>query len=258
MSLPTWTPAALASEAGRLSGKFWRMVEAQHFVSTLKLVDTIEEQALLEELAETVKPHVPPECAEFDYLLSTPFRYGSPYPGGSRFRRAGYTDGVYYCSVTVGTAVAEMAFYRLLFYAESPGLPFSDRAAEYTAFAAEIETQSAIDLTAEPFASQRRTWCDPVSYKACQALADAGREAGIEAIRYESVRDPGGGINLAVLRCRAFARREPVARETWRMRISRTGIAAVAEFPRRMLGYPIEVFGNDPRIAAFLQLQGAS
>jgi hypothetical protein len=234
------------------------MVEAQHFVSTLKLVDTIEEQALLEELAETVKPNIPPECAHLDYLFSTPFRYGSPYPNGSRFRRAGFTDGVFYCSGAVETAIAEMAFYRLLFYAESPGLPFSDGAAEYTAFAADVAAHTAIDLTDEPFVSQRDIWRDPVRYETCQALAEACREGGVDAIRYESVRDPGTGINLAVLRCRAFAKAEPVARETWRMRISSTGVAAVAEFPRRMLGYPIENFRNDPRIAAFLQQRNPS
>jgi hypothetical protein len=258
MSLPIWTPAALASEASRLSGRFWRLVEAQHFVSTLKLVDTIEEQALLEELAETVKPHVPPECAHLDYLFSTPFRYGSPYPGGSRFRRAGFTEGVYYCSQTVETAIAEMAFYRLLFYVESPGLPFSDRAAEYTAISAEITTHSAIDLTSGPFALHRDTWRDPIGYETCQTLADACRESGIDAIRYLSVRDPAAGNNLAVLRCRAFAKSAPAARENWRMRISRTAIAAIAEFPRRAMEYPIEVFVNDPRISAFLKQQGAS
>ena len=258
MSLPIWTPAALASEARRITGRFWRVVEAQHLVSTLKLVDSIDEQVLLEELADAVKPRIPLECAGLDYLLSTPFRYGSPYPNGSRFRRAGFTDGVFYCSGAVETAIAEMAFYRLLFYVESPGLPFSDAAAEYTAFAAEIAAQAAIDLTDEPFVSQRDIWRDPLRYEACQSLADACREIDVDAIRYESVRDPGIGINLAVLRCRAFAKGEPVARETWRMRISGTGVAAIAEFPRRALEYPIEIFRNDPRIAAFLQQRSVS
>src|SRR5713226_1830685 len=77
MSSRTWTPDALSSEARRLSGSCWRMVEAQHQVSTLKLVDSIEEQAALEQLVEQTKPNVPRECQHLDYLLSTPFRYGS-------------------------------------------------------------------------------------------------------------------------------------------------------------------------------------
>lgn len=86
----------------------------------MKLVDTVEEQSLLEDILEASKRPFPPECAGFDYLLATPFRYGAAYPHGSRFRRAGFTEGVYYAAAKVETALAEMAFYRLLFYAESP------------------------------------------------------------------------------------------------------------------------------------------
>jgi hypothetical protein len=85
-------------------------VEAQHQISTLKIVDTLEEQALLETLLEESKPVLPPECKGLDYLLATPFRYGAIYPHGSRFRRAGRTLGVYYASEAVETAISEMAF----------------------------------------------------------------------------------------------------------------------------------------------------
>src|SRR5690554_4559167 len=108
MSLPIWTPAALSSEGRAVSGRFWRLVEAQHQVSTMKLVETVEEQALLEELLEETKPAFPPECAGFDYLLATPFRYGAAYPHGSCFRRAGRTLGVFYAAAGVETALAEM------------------------------------------------------------------------------------------------------------------------------------------------------
>ena len=150
MSLPTWTPGALSSEAVRLEGKYWRMVEAQHRVSTLKLVDTLDEQALLEDLLEESKPVLPPECAGLDYLLATPFRYGAVYPYGSRFRRAGRTLGVYYAALSVETALAEMAFYRLLFFAESPATPLPGNAADYTAFSAAVATERSIDLTRPP------------------------------------------------------------------------------------------------------------
>ena len=106
MSSRTWTLAALSSERRALSGTCWRVVEAQHKVSTLKLVDRLDEQALLENLIEETKPPVPPECDGLHYLLATPFRYGSPYPRGSRFRRAGWTPGVYYASATTATAIA--------------------------------------------------------------------------------------------------------------------------------------------------------
>src|SRR6266852_4166632 len=58
MSSSTWTPAALSSNARALFGLCWRMVEAQHHVSTLKLVDTLPEQAILESLIDGAKPRV--------------------------------------------------------------------------------------------------------------------------------------------------------------------------------------------------------
>src|SRR5215469_7653183 len=117
MSSSTWTPAALSSDRRAIAGTCWRLVEAQHHVSTLKLVNSVGEQAVLEELIEATKPPLPPECRDLHYLLSTPFRYGSVYPTGSRFRRAGMSEGVFYASEKPQTAVAEMTFHRLLFFA---------------------------------------------------------------------------------------------------------------------------------------------
>lgn len=205
MSLPIWTRDALSSEFRRFEGPCWRLVEAQHRVSTLKLTDSLAEQALLEELIEDTKPAVPSECRHLDFLLATPFRYGAVYPAGSRFRRAGRTPGVYYAAEAPATAVAEMAFYRLLFFAESPATPWPSGAAEYTAFSAGIATDRLLDLAAEPLSRDTAIWTDPLDYAGCQAFADTARAADAEVIRYRSVRDPAGGFNLAVLTCRAFA-----------------------------------------------------
>lgn len=250
MSLPIWTPAALSSELRAVSGRFWRLVEAQHQISTLKLVDTLEEQALLENLLEESKPALPPECVGLDYLLATPFRYGAVYPHGSRFRRAGRTLGVFYASEKVETALSEMAFYRLLFYADSPATPLPANAAEYTAFAAPVATSAALDLTLPPFDRDRAIWTDPLNYEACQALAEAARAADTEAILYESVRDPRHGRNLALLTAKAFSAREPAERQTWRIRLSASGVQALCEFPKQRIGFARSDFGGDPRIAS--------
>ncbi|NTJ46367.1 RES family NAD+ phosphorylase [Agrobacterium rhizogenes] len=248
MSLPIWTPDALSSEARPMSGRYWRLVEAQHQISTLKLVDTLEEQALLETLLEESKPALPPECAGLDYLLATPFRYGAIYPYGSRFRRAGRTLGVFYASEQVETALAEMSFYRLLFFSDSPGTPLPANAAEYTAFAAVIATKQAVDLTLAPLERDREAWADPVNYEACQSLADAARAGKVDAILYQSVRDPKGGKNIALLTAHAFAAREPVERQTWRIRLSPAGVQALCEFPKARLGFARSDFGDDPRM----------
>jgi len=246
--LPIWTPDALRSSAGRYENRCWRLVEAQHRVSTLKLADTLAEQALLEDLIEETKPAIPPECGKLDYLLATPFRYGS-YPKGSRFRRAGRTPGVFYAAERAETAVAETAFYRLLFFAESPATPWPRGTAEFTAFFAQIRTGACLDLTKHPLSSDRGAWTHATDYAACQALADAARASEIEVIRYESVRDPGHAANIAVLTCRAFARPRPQDRRTWSIRVSARGAQAICEFPVIRLEFDRASFAADPRIA---------
>jgi RES domain len=250
MPSTTWTRAALSSSARVLSGLCWRIVEAQHHVSTLKLVDTLDEQRLLEGLIEGTKPMVPPDCRHLHYLLFTPFRYGAVYPNGSRFRRAGITEGVFYSAQAVETAIAEMTFHRLLFFAESPLTPWPQNPAEYTAFAAEYRTKKAIDLRRGRFRAHSAAWANPVDYSQCQALAEAARIAAIEIIRYRSVRDPKRGTNLALLTCRVFKNPQPLSLQTWRIRLGATGAQAICESPKSGLAFGRETFAADPRIAA--------
>jgi len=248
MSRPILTPAALRSEARPFRGQAWRFVEAQHRVSTLKLVDSLAEQTALEEILEETKPPVPDACRHLDYLLSTPFRY-RPYPHGSRFRRAGLTPGVWYGTERPETAAAEMVFYRFIFYAESPATPFPDDAADYTAFCADLATPVSLDLTAGALAADHDLWAHLTDYAPCQQLTEAARKIGAEVIRYASVRDPDGGANLAVLTCPAFAAPQPVDRQTWRIRIGQSGAQAIREHPNLGLEFGRDSFGTDPRLA---------
>jgi hypothetical protein len=244
--LPTWTTTALAPEIRRVSGHCWRVVEAQHVVSTMMLVDTLEEQALLEQILDDSKPKVPAECRHLHYLLFTPFRYGAPYPKGSRFRRAGLTPGVFYASAQPATAVAEMAFWRLLFYAESPGTPWPANPGEYTAFSVRYSAGKGLDLMRPPLNRDADTWTHPTEYAPCQALADTAREAGVLAIRYQSAR--AAGPNVALLTCAAFASREPVERQSWRIDVGARGVRAICHFPEQRLSFDRTAFARDPRI----------
>lgn len=248
MSSSTWTPAALSPETRALSGTCWRLVEAQHRVSTLKLVDTVEEQAILEERIQATKPPLPPGGERLHYLLSTPFRYGAPYPTGSRFRRAGLTEGVVCAAEEPRTAVAEIVFYRLLFYAESPDTPWPANASEYTAFSAAYGTAKGVDLTKGKLARNKAAWTHLTDYAACQALADTARAASIDVIRYQSVRDPQRGANVALLTVEAFARPKPVSQQTWHIRLSATGAQAICEAPKTGMTLDQTVFAADPRI----------
>jgi hypothetical protein len=248
--LRTWTPAALSSERRAFSGLCWRVVEAQHRVSTMKLVDTLSEQHLLESILDATKPPVPPECEPLHYLLSTPFRYGAPYPAGSRFRRAGLTPGVFYASANVATAVAEMAFHRLLFFADSPQTPWPADAGDYTAFSTRFRARAGLELGHPPFEAERARWTHPTDYAPCQALADAARDAGVDVLRHPSARE-AAGVNVALLTCRAFAVREPIERQTWRLGLNAHGARAVCDFPDAHLEFTRDAFANDPRIRGF-------
>jgi hypothetical protein len=245
----TWTRAGLSSERRGLSGVGWRVVEAQHRVSTMKLVDTLDEQSALETLIEGTKPLIPPDCQHLHYLLATPFRYGAPYPSGSRFRRAGMTPGVFYASRAPSTAIAETTFHRLLFFADSPDTPWPLDAGDLTAFSVRFRTTAGLDLTTQPFDADRAHWTHPTDYAFCQALADTAREADVEVLLSRSAREMGG-VNIALLACRAFSRPEPLERQTWRLNLNPHGARAVCEFPELRLEFTRDAFANDPRIAA--------
>jgi len=217
----------------------------------MKLVDTLEEQSLLESIVDVTKPPVPTECVALHYLLSTPFRYGAPYPTGSRFRKAGFTAGVFYASKAVTTAVAELAFHRLLFFADSPGTPWPSDAGDYTAFSVRFRSAACLDLSAPPLDAARLRWMHPTDYAPCQALAETARDAGVDVLRYPSARDRGG-VNVALLTCRAFAARAPLERQTWRISLNAHGVRAICDHPDAALAFDRQAFAADPRIAGLV------
>lgn len=252
-SRPARSPASgasarLAALSRPVSGLCWRVVEGQHHVSTLALLDNVAEQARLEQLLEATKPPLPLECRDLNYLLFTPFRY-RPYPHGSRFRRAGLSPGVFYAGAQVEAAIAEAVFYRLLFFAESPTTPWPANASEHSAFSVKYGGKG-LDLTQAPLARQRRNWMHPTDYAPCQTLADQARAAEVEIIRFASVRDPQHRMNVALLTCRAFRSKAPIDRQSWRIRVSSSGAQALCEFPRTSADFGRGAFSADPRIAA--------
>lgn len=249
MSSSTWTKAELLSSIHRLCGNCWRVVEAQYINSTIKLTDTLEEQAIIEQEVEATKPPIPMECRHLDVLLYTPFRY-RPYKFNSRFRRSGSLEGVFYASENPETAIAEQAFRRLLFFADSPDTPFPENPTEYTAFEARFDTQKGIDLTTPPWADHKDL-LSLIDYAECQRLADAARAEGVGVIRSTSVRDPQRRANIAILRCRAFAKPNTLARQTWHIHVGPEGTRAYCESPRLSLMFERDAFTADLRLQGF-------
>jgi hypothetical protein len=195
----------------------WRAVEAQHESSTMPLVDSLDEQAVLERLLDDAKPPVPAAARRLHYLLFTPFRYAPP-PGGSRFR-AGDDPGVFYGADEVRTACAELGYWRWRHLFDSPALDAMPQKAQ-TVFKVKVATRG-VDLRERPFVRDARDWTNPVDYAACQRFAKAAREGGVGVIRYESVRDPRHGGCGAVMSPAAFARVSPLEQQTWMLSVFR-------------------------------------
>jgi hypothetical protein len=235
-----FTADAIEAVARNLSAMPWRIVEAQHRVPTMRLVDTLDEQRVLEDLLEASKPPLPAEAAKLHYLLATPFRYPAPPPVGSRFRGIG-DPGVWYGADVVETALAEVAYWRLRFLADSPETP-DLLPVPHTAFRASVGG-SAIVLSQTPFERQRRQWEDPSSYDATQALARVARDAGIALIRYRSVRDPQHRAALAALTPNAFRKSAPLEQHTWLIKVGRAQVLAEADLGRERLAFSPEVLG---------------
>lgn len=215
----------------------------------MKLVDDADEQRRLEELLDPSKPPVPAECRDLHYLLFTPFRYAAH--SDSRFRRSGRTPPVFYAAEHEATAIAEVAFWRLLFLAESPGTPWPSNPLELTSFSVGHETAACLDLTAPPHAARREDWRHPTDYTAAHEAADRARQLGAEAIRAISARDPEERATISLLTCRAFSARAPTRRRGWRLSLSAAGPFATCDQPRDSLSFGREAFARDPRIAAF-------
>lgn len=207
-----WIQCAGDSKKRELRVDAWRVVEAQHQVSTRKLVDSDAEQQMLEQLIESAKP---PERTRgrMHYLLFTPFRY-PPLRYGSRFGGR-HEPGIWYGSQTLRTAFAEVAYYRLLFL-EGTAADLGLLQTELTAFRATLRTAHGIDLTARPFDKHRERISHPASYAESQQLGTAMRNADVDAFRFYSARDAEAGVNVGAFSPAAFGRRMPRGLETWR------------------------------------------
>jgi len=195
-------------------------VEAQHTASTMRLVDSLEEQASLELVLEESKPPLPPAARRLHYLLATPFRY-RPHIS-SRFR-APLEAGVWYGAEALRTALAEKSYWRLRFLLDSPATP-DLKPVPHTAFRAAVRTAAAVDLTVAPLARDASVWTHRVSYQGTQALAALARQAQIQLIRYQSVRDPEHAACAAVLDPAPFGRGKPHSQHTWFIAASRARV----------------------------------
>ena len=213
MSSSIWTRCAERFEPQRVSGPAWRAVESQHVTSTRKLVDSDDEQQVLEALIDTAKPPWPAgrRFVGLHYLLATPFRH-PPLRYGSRFgtRRE---RGIFYCAEAQATVFAEKAYYVLLFL-EGTEANIEPLTRPLTVFQVRVSTKKGADLTRAPFDAHVARVSSPSSYRDSQPLGAAMREARVAAFRFTSARDPEGGANLGLFEP-VFSTKKPINAEQW-------------------------------------------
>jgi hypothetical protein len=217
-------------------------------VSTRKLVDSLDEQELLEELIERVKPPEP-TGGRLHYLLFTPFRY-PPLRHGSRF--GGRNErGIWYGSGDKRTAFAEVAYYRLVFL-EGTRADLGALTTQLTAFTVRMRSARAVDLVAPPFDAHRKEIASPVSYASSQALGHAMRTAGVELFRYPSARDAGGGVNIGAFTAAVFGKSKPQGFETWHTTATRERVELTKGdyFKRDSFSFPRQQFLVDGSLPA--------
>jgi len=89
-----------------------------------------------------------------------------------------------------------------------------------TVFRVEVDALT-VDLRAPPWDRHRAAWVASDDYSRTQDFARCARDAGVEAIRYASVRDPAHAGCGAVLMLRVFATPAPVESQTWLLTVTR-------------------------------------
>ena len=240
-----WTSCNGSAQIGAIGGTLWRLVESQERIATTRLVDDLDEQAVLEELLEASKPPLP-DAPPGHYLLRTPFRY-PPLAHGSRFGGR-FEPSLFYGSLGAAPMLAEAAFYRLLFWSGMSLPPAGDLTSQHTAFSARYRSERGLRLQTGAFAAHRALLAHPADYAATQALGRAMREAGVQAFEFVSARDPGGGINVALFTPRALLSPRPLAQERWVCQTGAERVQFLNESTRAVFSFERELFLVDGRL----------
>lgn len=207
-----------------IKSTLFRVVESQEQIATLGYVDTLEEQALLEEMLENVKPPYPSHSDAYHYLLKTPFRY-PPLTWGSRFGRT-HEPSIFYGGKSLASSLAESAYYRFVFWYSMDAPPPKDKLrTEHSLFSVQYATPNGIRLQSEAFAAYSGVLKHPQDYLACQQLGSAMRVAGVLAFEYPSARDPEEGFCVGLFSLAAFKQKKPQDMSQWLCEVSATEVS---------------------------------
>lgn len=178
-----------------------RVVESQSTLTIRDLVDTREEHDVLASILEASKPAVD---TDIHYLLFTPFRY-PPLKYGSRFGRR-FERSLWYGSLDIGTALSEVAYYRLLFLHHTEAM-LGFLHVSLTSFSAKLGTDRGINLCAPPFNAHEERISSKTDYAISQELGTDMRNNHVHAFIFRSARSHTQGLNVAAFTPDVFHRK---------------------------------------------------
>lgn len=234
---------------GSLSGTLFRLVKSQEQIATRQLVDTLEEQALLEEMLETVKPPYPQHLDHLHYLLKTPFRY-PPLKWGSRFGRI-FEPSIFYGGCSVNVTLAESAYYRFVFWHSMDGKPPKNTLrSSHTLFSVGYHSDQGVRLQAPPFDMHLSVIAHPSNYSHTQQLGTAMRNHGVKVFEYPSARASDSNSDYAnsqatcvgLFSAEAFNHNKPLSREQWFCDVSASDVSFKAVEESRILRFELSQF----------------
>ncbi len=228
-----------------LSGTLYRLIESQEHIATRQLVDTLEEQALLEEMLETVKPPYPQHLDHLHYLLKTPFRY-PPLKWGSRFGRT-FEPSIFYGGCSVDVTLAESAYYRFVFWYSMDGKPIKNTIrSEHTLFSVGYHSHKGVRLQSPPFDMHLDLIAHPTNYSHAQQLGTTMRNDGVEVFEYPSARARDYANSHAtcvgLFTADAFSQNSPLDRQQWFCDISADDVIFKAVEDSAIIGFKLSQF----------------
>jgi len=206
VSIDIWSQCQGINHIQVLNETAWRIVGTDG-TAMRKLVDSYEEQEILENMINKPKLISIKENQRFHPLLIKPFEYRSY---GSRFAKKSEL-GLWYGSLHPETTMAETAFYQFHFLRASEA-SYSLVKRQITLFSTKVRTEKAIKLEKSPFSHYTKLISAPDVYKASQQLGTAMRESAIQAFTYQSARDTKKSNNIALFTPKAFRHHKPDAK----------------------------------------------
>ena len=220
------------TELAAYSEVVWRMVNTQEGAATLHIVDNMEEQALLEEMLDRVKPAYRAGTENMHYLLRTAFRY-PPLKFGSRFGTRSMPS-FFYASEQAQTCLAESAYYRFMLLDDMLEPYGSVIDSRHCLFSIRVRTASCLCLDSDRFESIRKKLRDPNDYALCQSIGEwAIQSKRIEMIRFESARQ-SNTRNVALAEPAVIVSKSPLVTQSWLCRTT----AETVSFSSRDAAFP--------------------